>query len=191
MSASASDTGTETGAEVEGLEQHGTVRVQVVPVDDDPAVFEDTAGVRVTVHYLACLESFYLGAGTSWKQTGTKGAPVFEAFADTLCADSGGSVPDCSVAAISSTVDSGANDFVLSVDYAIADVATLSAGEFIVGPLPLEALAGCEPVVQVRSMGVSGRDAQGNQLWRVGTISGDNEATSGDLVALRVEIVPQ
>ena len=180
---------TETGGSIEGLDEHGTVRVQVSALDGDTSIFEGTERVLVTLNYLDCLQGFYTGSGAAWRQGGVAGGPVFEAFVGTLCEEPG--APACTINAITSLVDSDANDFEITVDYAIEDIATLEGAEFALGPLPNVDLAGCSPRVQMRSDGVSGVDAAGDQVWRLGTISGTNEAMTDDVLPIQITAVTQ
>lgn len=190
------DTAAESGETGEpATATHGTIHIEIAPLGGDPGVFDGTSEIVVTVNYLDCLQGFYLGQGASWAQTGSDGASVFASFADSLCTDFVDAPsfvpPACSVTDITMTVDSNASTYTLQIRYAISDASTLSEAELPVGPLPFQELAGCGPSVEVRSSGVEGFDALGDQIWRIGTVSGSNQASTDQLTPLRVEIVEQ
>lgn len=184
-----SESESEGGDPSEGLEQHGTVFIELAALGGEASVFTGTASVELTVFYLECLEDFYRTTGLDWRQDGELGAPVFEAYPELLCGVPG--APACTVESITSTIDNVESEYTLSVRYAIEDASTLDGSQMLVGPVALAGLTGCTPSVQLRSMGAAGFDAGGEQIWRIGTISGTNEAAAGELAPIRVEIVEQ
>ena len=184
-----SESESEGGDPAEGLEQHGTVFIELAALGGESSVFTGTASVELTLHYLECLEDFYRTTGLDWRQEGEQGAPVFEAYPELLCGVLG--APACAVESITSTIDNAESEYTLAVRYAIDDAATLEGSQMLVGPVPLAGLTGCTPSLQLRSMGAAGFDAGGEQIWRIGTISGTNEAVAGELAPIRVEIVAQ
>jgi hypothetical protein len=172
-------------------ENFGDVRIEVAPVGGDTAIVNGTVEVQVTVDYQTCLQDFYLLNHTTYTQDGIDGAAVFEEWAGRLC--QGDDIPDCEVTEIKQTLVEANGVYSLKVTFKINDPATIPYREFHVGPLPLEAFASCgdsqSPLVELPQAGLTGRDANGTQLWRISSFQGPNVAEANQGAPLRVEIV--
>lgn len=149
---------------------HGSVMLSLtrgVGVDDDP--FGGTATVRAMLDYGPCLRDFYEG-DPNWQPSGEDGQPVFERWADELCAQS---TTDCTVDEIEQNLST---DRRLTVTYAVSG--ELENRQLAFGPLPTEALAGCEPIVEVRTPdAVLGVETSGSQIWEIRSFRPDAAKT--------------
>lgn len=176
---------TETGDD--SMDEHGTVRVEVVPLGGDVSIFDGTAEVVATVHYESCLQALYLG-NPELTLNGTEGAPIFEDWLDRLCADFEGT-PVCSVPRVEQTLDPDNDVYSLQITYAILEFASLADSELHVGPLPTSDLAGCEARVELQQSGLIGRDINGVNIWRISTLPANNTAVTNQGAPLRVEVI--
>lgn len=139
---------------------HGSVMLTLSRgegIDDSP--FAETATIRTTLNYGSCLREFY-DANPNWHPAGEDGQPVFERWADELCAQSSA---DCTVDEIEQNL---MGDRRLTVTYAVQG--ELENRRLAFGPLPTESLAGCDPIVEIRTTEqIFGVEASGSQVWEV------------------------
>ena len=159
---------------------HGTIALALSRsegVDDSP--FAGTATVRATLHYGSCLRDFY-DSKANWRPTGDDGQPVFERWADELCQQT---EMDCTVDEIEQNLQ---GDRRLTVTYAVQG--ELENHRLAFGPLPTEALAECEPIVELRDSGqVFGVEGSGSQVWEVRSFRPDDAKTDQGLdINLRI-----
>ena len=175
---------TETGGEPD---DHGTIRVELVPSNGDASIFDDTAAVIATVHYESCLQDFYLNEHPEYQDSGPDGAPVFADFAARLCSEFA-DTPACSVTDITQNLFPDNQVYSVTVTFAIDDPATLADRELRLGPLPTAELAGCSPRVELRQTGLLGRDAGGLTIWRIAALPGSNSAETDQGAPLRAEL---
>lgn len=170
-------------------ESFGTIRVEMAPAND-ASVFAGTTRVVATVNYEKCLREWYLDVNPEQQQDGPDGGAVFDEWAERLCTGYD-DIPDCEVEEITQTLIENTNVYTLRVTYQINDPSTLAYRELHIGPLPTEEMAGCNPLVELQASGLSGRNSDNQQIWRISTLPGSNEAATGQGAALSVEIVPQ
>jgi hypothetical protein len=185
-----SETG-ETGDPV--ADGHGSIRIEIVPLGDDLTIFDNTAEIVATVNYEACLQDFYLFREPSYTKDQVDGAPVFADWINRLCSDDQGG-PDCDVTEINQNLIDATAVYTLAVTLQVNDPATIANREIHVGPIPLADLAACEagqqPSVELRQSSLIGRNAMGEQIWRVASLPAANSAVADQAAALRVEVVP-
>jgi hypothetical protein len=174
-------------------ENFGTIRIEVAPLGGELSILAGTVEVAATVNYETCLQDFYLLNNTTYTQDGVDGAPVFEDWKNRLCTEFT-DVPDCEVTEIKQNLLEANDVYSLTITYRINDndPANLAYREFRVGPVPVEAFAGCgdglSPLVELRQTGLIGKDANGNQIWRIATLPAQNSARAGQGAPLRVEV---
>jgi hypothetical protein len=190
---SATETTAETGETGDPAEDnHGSIRLEVAPINDDTTIFDGTTEVVATVQYQACLQDFYLNRQVTYQQEGPDGAPVFEAWASRLCSDFA-DISDCEVIEISQTLIDANAVYSLGVTMKINDASSLAYREIHVGPLPLPAFAECDsgqqPSVEVRQSGLIGKNAGGEQIWRISALPASNTAVANQGAPLRVEVI--
>jgi hypothetical protein len=172
-------------------ENFGTIRIELSPTNGNDAIFDGTVEVTATVQYNTCLQDFYLKRQPTHQKDGTEGAAVFADFEDRLCNDFT-DIPDCEITEIKQTLLDDSKAYNLAVTYKINDSSTLPYRELHVGPLPLETFAGCEtggPSVELQQTGLFGKDANGTQLWRIGSLPPVNNAEANQGAPLRVDII--
>ncbi|WP_146658533.1 hypothetical protein [Enhygromyxa salina] len=173
-------------------ENFATIRIEMSPTNGNAAMFDGTTEVTATVQYETCLQDFYLVRQPTYQKDGTNGAPVFADFEDRLCSDFT-DIPDCEVTEIKQNLIDANQVYSLAVTYKINDSSTLPYRELHVGPLPVDAFAGCDsgqgPSVELRQSGLIGKNAQGTQIWRIGALPGTNIAVANQGAPLRVDIV--
>jgi hypothetical protein len=170
-----------------------TIRIELSPTGaESDTLFDGTVEVTATVQYETCLQDFYLKRQPTHQKDGTEGAAVFADFEERLCNDFT-DIPDCEVTEIQQNLLDANQVYSLAVTYKINDASTLAYRELHIGPLPLEAFAGCEagqgPSVELRQSGLFGKDANGTQLWRIGALPAANNAVANQGAPLRVDIV--
>ena len=186
---STTDSSEETGANPH-LDEHGTVKVELVRADPSEDTFAGTSQVVIRLNYMECLSDFYLTSATQWAQSGALGAPVFDGFADLLCdADTFSALtPACSVAETSQDLGGSSSQPSLRVVYNIEDV-DLDEKVFHFGPLPVEALTdGCSPLVMLDVGSVRGFNANDEVLWGIESFTAFNEAETNQDGELRVNV---
>jgi hypothetical protein len=182
-----------TSCTEEEPENFGTVRIEIAPLNGDLGILAGTTEITATVNYENCLQEFYLERNTTYTQDGVEGATIFSEWKDRLCADYS-DIPACEVTEIKQNLIEANAVYSLQVTYKITDndPANLAYREIHVGPIPLEAFAGCgdgeNPLVELRQTGLSGKDAQGLQLWRISTLPAQSSAQAGVGAPLRVEV---
>lgn len=164
-----------TGCKPEEVDpDHGFACVEVYPSisqDDPVATFAGTTEVRVTVSYLECLQDFYLNTHNEYAKDGVEGEMIFADYIATeLCQrDDVPNALECEV--IDITQDLG-NSLNMTIKYRVSDAQAIQGRKILVGPLPLENLAGCKPDVKVvNASSVSGYDGGGAQIWDIETFS--------------------
>ncbi|WP_181197629.1 hypothetical protein [Enhygromyxa salina] len=172
-------------------ENFGTVRIELEPVNGAVEIFDGTVEVVATVNYEACLVDFYLSRQSTYKKDGPDGAPVFSDWESRLCSDFT-DIPDCEVSSIEQTLLDVNDVYRLAVTYKINDSSTLPYRELHVGPIPVEEFAACSggegAIVGLAPNGVVGKNADGDQIWRISTVPPQTEARAGQGAPLRVEI---
>jgi hypothetical protein len=152
---------------------HGTVhlRLERSPAEtEDP--FVDTAQIEVTLLYLECLIDFYQD-NPDWTQLGPQGAVVFDAALGSGVCDPENGFVDCTVAELQQQLEVSKQ---LTVTYDVTQPIEDQLLRF--GPLPVQGLAGCVPIVRVSSNGsIIGRDAVGDVIWAVESFFPQEAAT--------------
>lgn len=174
-------------------ENFGSVRIEVAPLGGNLDILAGTTEVVATVHYEGCLQDFYLTRNPTYTQDGTNGAPVFEEWKERLCVEDS-DTPPCEVELIEQNLVEVNQIYSLSVTYNITDndPAQIAYREFQVGPIPLEDFAACDgdgALVELRQTGLIGKNAQGDQIWRISTLPGVNSARANQGAALQVEVI--
>jgi hypothetical protein len=174
-------------------ENFGTVRIEVVPLGGNLDILAGTTEVVATVHYESCLQEFYLTRNTTYTQDGPDGAAVFMDWKDRLCTEFD-DTPPCEVTLIEQNLSDINQIYSLAVTYKITDndPAQIAYREFNVGPIPLEEFASCDgngALVELRQSGLIGKNAQGDQIWRISTLPGQNSARANQGAALSVEVI--
>lgn len=153
---------------------HGFACVEVyrsISQPDPVALFAGTTEVRVTVNYLECLQDFYVNTHNEYAKDGVEGEAIFAEYMESeLCArdDVNNALP-CEITDITQDLGNAVN---MTIRYAVSDPNAIEARKILVGPLPLENLAGCKPDVKiVTPSSVSGYDAGGKQIWDIETFN--------------------
>lgn len=181
-----------TGCPEDEAENFGTIRIEMAPLGGSTEIFVGTTEIVATVHYETCLQDFYLNRQPTFQEDGPDGAPIFEEWVGRLCSDFG-DIPDCEVTAIEQTLIPDNNVYTLKVTFKVNDFNTIPYREVHVGPLPVEAFAGCgsnsSPTVELQQAGLLGRDSMGNNIWRISTLPGSNVAIANQGAPLRVELI--
>ena len=175
-------------------ETMGTVRIEISPLAGDLSMFNGTTEIVATLQYETCLQDFYLATNPDYQIDGPTGAAVFTEWESRLC-DTGefDKIPDCEITGITQTLLDVNSVYNFAVTYKINDASTVAYREINVGPIPLESFVSCgdnqRPRVELQQSGLSGRDANGNQLWRISSLPGSNVAVAGQGAPLRVEVI--
>jgi hypothetical protein len=181
-----------TGCPADVDENFGTIRIEMAPLAGATEMFIGTTEVVATVHYETCLQDFYMNRNPTFQQDGPDGAAIFEEWVGRLCSDFD-DLPDCEVTKIEQTLIPDNDVYTLKVTFKINDPSTLAYREVHVGPLPVEAFAGCgsesAPTVELQQTGLLGRNAQGQNIWRISTLPGSNVAIANQGAPLRVELI--
>jgi hypothetical protein len=182
-----------TGCPQEEPENFGTIQIEIEPLNGELSILSGTTEITATVNYENCLQGFYLERNTTYTQDGVDGAAVFAEWEDRLCSDFT-DIPACEVVEIKQNLIEANSVYSLSITYRITDndPANLAYRELHVGPLPYEAFAGCgdgeSPLVELRQPGLIGKNANGEQIWRISTLPAQNSAEAGQGAPLRVEV---
>jgi hypothetical protein len=182
-----------TGCPEEEPENFGTIRIEIAPLGGDLSILAGTTEITATVNYENCLQEFYLERNTTYTQDGVEGSVVFTEWLDRLCTDYK-DIPACEVDEIKQNLLEANSVYSLSVTYKITDnePANLAYRELHVGPIPFEAFAACGdgegPLVELRQPGLVGKNAAGEQIWRISTLPAQNSAKAGQGAPLRVEV---
>lgn len=182
-----------TGCPEEEPENFGTIRIEIEPLNGDLGILSGTTEITATVNYESCLQGFYLERNTTYTQDGVEGAKVFAEWQERLCTDYT-DIPACEVTEIKQNLIDANSVYSLTITYKITDndPAKLAYRELHVGPLPLEAFAGCgdgeSPLVELRQPGLIGKNAAGDQIWRISTLPAQNSAEAGQGAPLRIEV---
>jgi hypothetical protein len=177
-------------------ENFGTIRIEIVPLNGDLSILAGTTEIVATVNYEACLQDFYLTTHTTYTQDGIDGAAVFTDWQSRLCTEFE-DIPACEVTEIRQSLITTTDVYSLTITYKITDndPAALAYRELHVGPLPVEAFAACgdglRPLVELRQPGLLGRNANGEQIWRISTLPPQNSAVAGQGAALSVDVQTQ
>lgn len=151
---------------------HGTVRLvfeRAQSETEDP--FVDTAQIEITLLYLECLVGFYQD-NPDWSQLGPQGAVVFDAALGSGVCDPDNGFIDCTVAGIDQELDMASQ---LTVRYDVSQPIEDQSLRF--GPLPVQELADCQPVVRVPNGGIVGRNAMGDVIWQMESFNPQEAAT--------------
>jgi hypothetical protein len=182
-----------TGCPEPEPENFGTIRIEISPLNGDLSILNGTTEITATVNYENCLQEFYLTRNTTYTQDGVDGASVFTDWQARLCTDFS-DIPACEVTEIKQNLIEANDVYSLAVTYKITDnePANLAYREIHVGPLPVEAFAGCgdgeRPLVELRQPGLIGKNAAGAQIWRISTLPAQNSAVADQGAPLRVEV---
>jgi hypothetical protein len=182
-----------TSCTPEEPENFGTIRIEISPLAGNLEILSGTTEITATVNYENCLQEFYLERQTTFTQDGVDGSPVFVDWQERLCTDFE-DVPGCEVAEIKQNLIEANDVYSLSVTYNITDndPANLAYRELHVGPIPVEAFAGCgegeSPLVELRQPGLIGKNAAGTQIWRISSLPPQNSAQAGQGAPLRIEV---
>jgi hypothetical protein len=181
------------GCPEEEPENFGTIQIEISPLAGNLDILAGTTEIAVTVNYENCLQEFYLERNTTYTQDGVDGSPVFTDWQARLCSDFE-DIPACEVTEIKQNLIEANAVYSLSITYQITDndPAKLAYRELHVGPIPVEAFAGCgsgeSPLVELRQPGLTGYNAAGEQIWRISTLPAQNSAQVGQGAPLRVEV---
>jgi hypothetical protein len=167
------------------------VKIEIVRANSSEDTFAGTTQVVIRLDYLECLHDFYTASHTEWAQSGQKGGPVFEEWAERLCdpddAD-GTAIPACTVSAISQNLGAAGAATSLRVTYDVQDT-DLNLAVFRFGPLPVESLTdGCAPMVQLDVGSVRGFDATNQVIWGIESFTAFNEGETNQSGELRVNV---
>lgn len=183
-----------TGCPEEEPENFGTIRIEIAPLGGNvDEILSGTTEITAVVNYETCLQEFYLQRNTTYTQDGVDGAAVFDEWKDRLCTEFS-DIPACEVTEIKQNLIEANSVYSLAVTYKITDndPANLAYRELHVGPIPVEAFAGCTdgqgPLVELRQPGLIGKNAAGEQIWRISTLPAQNSARAGQGAPLRVEV---
>ena len=182
-----------TGCPEEEPENFGTVRIEIAPLSGNLDILAGTTEITATVNYENCLQEFYLLRKTTYTQDGVDGSAVFTDWQSRLCSDFE-DIPACEVTEIRQNLIEANSVYSLTITYKITDndPSKLAYRELHVGPLPYEAFAACgdgeSPLVELRQPGLIGKNAQGEQIWRISTLPAQNSAEAGQGAPLRVEV---
>lgn len=182
-----------TGCPEEEPENFGTIRIEISPLAGNVDILAGTTEITATVNYENCLQEFYLERNTTYTQDGVDGAPVFTDWQARLCTEFE-DIPSCEVTEIKQNLIEANQVYSLTITYKITDndPANLAYRELHVGPLPVEAFAGCgdgeSPLVELRQPGLIGKNAAGEQIWRISSLPPQNSAEAGQGAPLRVEV---
>jgi hypothetical protein len=182
-----------TGCPADEPENFGTIQIEISPLGGNLSILNGTTEITATVHYENCLQEFYLMRNTTYTQDGVDGAAVFTEWQDRLCTDFT-DIPDCEVTEIKQNLIEANDVYSLVVTFKINDndPANLAYRELHVGPIPVEAFAGCgdgeRPLVELRQSGLVGKDANGQQIWRISTLPAQSSAAPNQGAPLRVEV---
>jgi hypothetical protein len=183
-----------TSCKPEEPENFGTIRIEISPLGGNLDILSGTTEITATVNYENCLQEFYLVNHTTYTQDGIDGAAVFDEWMDRMCSSEFSDIPACEVTEIRQNLIEANDVYSLSVTYKITDndPANLAYRELHVGPIPLEGFAPCgdgeRPLVELRQPGLIGKDAAGQQIWRISTLPAENSAAGGQGAPLRVEV---
>jgi hypothetical protein len=182
-----------TGCPEPETEDFGAIKIELKPINTVDDIFGGTTEIVVTMIYGECLTDFYLVQHPEYQQDGVEGGTLFDEWAGKLCDPGLEKVIDCDVTDIDQILIEDTNVYQLKVTYKVNDLTSLQLGYIHVGPFPFEEFASeCEgrPLVELRSNGVIGRDAQGTQIWGIETLPGSTEAVAGQGAPLRVDVGP-
>jgi len=156
--------------------QHGVFNLEFDrAASEAESPYTGTEIVRATWNYDACLRGFY-DANPNYSATGVDGESVFggydlggEGWKDRLCDDPEEGVAECEVLEFRQSLTSGAS---LTVEYRVLQE-RLENWKLPFGPLPVEALAGCTPVVSRPGtrQDVVGTDDGENQIWETSSLN--------------------
>lgn len=184
-----------TGCPEDEPENFGTIRIEISPLGGNvDEILAGTTEITVTVNYENCLQGFYLERNTTYTQDGVDGSAVFAEWKDRLCSSEFSDIPSCEVTEIKQNLLEANSVYSLTITYKITDndPANLAYRELHVGPIPVEAFAGCgdgeSPLVELRQPGLIGKNADGLQIWRISTLPAQNSAEAGQGAPLRVEV---
>jgi hypothetical protein len=169
--------------------QHGTIKLDPRPLEGQGSgVFNGTTEVLMIMRYEQCLADFYQRE-PSWRADGIDGSPIFgsrdeggEGWLDRLCEDLDRDQAACEVVYIDQQLDL---DPQLHVRVKI-DNPNLEPSFLKFGPVPLEGLAGCRPMMRVSINPVQGFSGS-TRIWDTKTFT-DNvaEPNQGGRVRVRV-----
>lgn len=182
-----------TGCQPEEPENFGTVRIEISPLSGNLDILAGTTEITATVNYENCLQEFYLLRNTTFTQDGIDGAAVFADWETRLCTEFS-DIPACEVVEMRQNLIEANSVYSLTITYRITDndPAKLAYRELHVGPLPYDYFAGCgngeSPLVELRQPGLIGKNANGDQIWRISTLPAQNSAEAGQGAPLRVEV---
>lgn len=181
------------GCTPEEPENFGTVRIEISPLAGNTDILAGTTEIIATVNYESCLQDFYLTRNTTYTQDGVDGSPIFMDWQSRLCSEFD-DIPACEVTEIRQSLIEANQVYSLTITYKITDndPSKLAYRELHVGPLPYEAFANCgegeSPLVELRQPGLIGKNAAGDQIWRISTLPAQNSAQAGQGAPLRVEV---
>lgn len=141
----------------------------------EASVYTGTVAIQVRVNYLQCLRDFYNDSNPEYRLDGVEGERVFTEWAPRLCSE-----PEidramaCEVDVESYTQTlietEGTSKHTLTITYNLTDPSNIEGNRLLIGPLPLEELAGCGPDVSFTSLGdVLGLNAEGETIWQMQT----------------------
>jgi hypothetical protein len=182
-----------TGCPEDEPENFATIRIEISPLGGNLDVLAGTTEISATLNYENCLQEFYLLRNTTYTQDGIDGAAVFTDWESRLCSEFK-DIPSCEVTEIKQSLIEANSVYSLTVTYKITDndPAKLAYRELHVGPIPIEAFAACgdgeSPLVELRQPGLTGKNAAGEQIWRISTLPAQNSAQAGQGAPLRVEV---
>ncbi len=164
-------------------------------VEGDP--FAGTQKIVVTLDYQPCLIDYYINKSPDMRQTGTKGAFVFEHWKDRLCTEAVTGRIDCEVESLEQVLmETGTEAYRMTATYVTPQPDQLDGRTVLWGPAPLTDYAGCaeglEASASLSSLsGVIGLDADGATIWQVQSFGGGPGLIHlGDGGCIRAHIAP-
>lgn len=172
----------------------GFVCLELTPGEGIPDfVFASTARVSVTLHYDACLTTYY-ETHPEQQADGPGGGLVFATWLDRLCSEPVDGLVACTVESFAQSFD-GPTDH-LTVVHTTPLPAQLAGGKLLWGPAPLPATAACaddlEPTVKLVALDdIHGTDTTGAVVWQLQSVAaaGATPALTSD-ACLQVTLAP-
>ncbi len=165
-------------SETSGIEEdHGYILLRLSPAADTPDDWAaGTATFSINVQYGACLADFY-EENPTWKANEVDGMPVFEAWNGMLCTLPVEGRADCTVESI---FQEFSNISALLVRYTPTNVEALNGAVVPIGPLPTQAMAGCEPRVRFEPGAAIGVEHIGERVWEAMSFSSETAVVGQD-----------
>jgi hypothetical protein len=169
--------------------QHGVIKIDPRPAANLTAtVFNGTTHVQLSMAYNECLRGFY-EREPDWTQNGIDGHSVFadreadgEGWFDRLCDNPQTDQAGCEVERIEQHIDAGT----LQVRYRVT-TSNLDLLFLKFGPVPLEDLAGCRPVMRLTQNPIQGFNGS-QQIWWYSSVVGESDAEPNQGLAVKLRV---